>query len=141
MTEKIIGDIKPEEVIAITLASGGAMGDPGAIEVVDKNLKMYYTHFGEIASEKLGKIIPFIEKIDEIFDCLWRNSKVEVDSNWAGLYMGFGNCLFVRPELKEPMLDYIKANYAECSPAVELYTHWYDTLKEVVRKDVKIENG
>jgi hypothetical protein len=139
LTEKSIGDIKPDDVVAITLASGGAMGDPGAVEITDKNLNVYYTHLSEISSEKLERIVPFIKKIDDIFADIWVGDKVEIDGDWAGLYMGFGNCLFVRPELKEPMLNYIKANYTECSSNVELYTHWYDTLKEVVKKDAKMD--
>lgn len=43
-----IKDIKPDNLIAITIAEGGAMGDPGAIELVDNDLKLYHTHFGEI---------------------------------------------------------------------------------------------
>ncbi len=137
LTDKNLKAIKPENVVAITMASNGAMGDPGAVEITDKKLDVYYTHLGEISSEKLKRIIPFIEKIDDIFANIWTGGKVEIDGDWTGIYTGFGNCLFVRPELKEPMLDYIKANYTECSPTVELYTHWYDALKEVVGADTK----
>ncbi len=129
LTEKNIDSIKPEDIVAITLASGGAMGDPGAIEIVNINLKVYYTHLGEIEIQKLKKIIPFIDAIQLGID------EVEgLSGNWTSLYTGFGNFLIIRPELKGPILDYINKNYSdtECSKTVELYTHWYDALDNYI---------
>lgn len=39
------------------------MGDPGAIELVDKNLKVYYTHFGEVAKANLEHANPFLKSL------------------------------------------------------------------------------
>lgn len=137
LTDKNLGNLKSENIIAVTMASGGAMGDPGAIEITDKELNVYHTYLSETPVEKLENIIPFVKEIDKIFNSLWMNGKVEIDDDWTGIYTGFGNCLFVRPELRQPVLDYIKTNYKECSPTVELYTHWFDALKKVAKTSEK----
>ena len=128
LSEELLESIKTEDIIAITMAAGGAMGDPGAIELVDKDLKVYYTHFGDISEEALKKAIPFLGTLRVEFD------KIDgIGNDWAGLYTGYGNYLFVRPDLKEPILDFIKDNYGDSKlpPAVELYSHWYDALIDI----------
>ena len=56
-----------------------------------------------------------------------------VGDDWVGLYAGYGNYLFVRPELKEPILRFVEDNYggSKLSLTVELYSHWYDALEAV----------
>ncbi|MBR3256575.1 hypothetical protein IKG10_02830 [Candidatus Saccharibacteria bacterium] len=56
-----------------------------------------------------------------------------LDKDWAGLYTGFGNYLFVRSKYKSGILDYIDKNYGDSgySKTVELYSHWYDALNSV----------
>ena len=125
LSDETLRSIEPKDIIAITMASGGAMGDPGAIELVDKNLKIYYTHFGEIDNNKLKRVIPFMDTLHVAFDDI-----DGVGDYWAGLYTGYGNYLFVRPELKEPILHFVQDNYGDTGLplVVELYTHWYDAL-------------
>lgn len=104
------------------------MGDPSAIELVDKGLKVYYTHFGVFDNSKLKRVIPFIDTLRAEFDNI-----SGVSDDWASLYTGYGNYLFVRPELKEPILRFVEDNYgdSELSLVVELYSHWYDALMNV----------
>lgn len=139
ITNNNLKDIKPENIIAVTIASGGAMGDPGAIEITDKKLNIYYTHFGEISTEELERVIPFIKQFDKIFSDLWMKGEAKINNDWTGIYTGFGNGLFVNPKLNKSILSYIKTNYSntDCSPTIELYTHWYDALKEVTKKSTK----
>ena len=68
LSDETLRSIESKDIIAITMASGGAMGDPGAIELVDKNLKVYYTHFGEIDNNKLKRVIPFMDTLHVAFD-------------------------------------------------------------------------
>lgn len=128
LSEEKLKSIKPDDIIAITLAAGGAMGDPSAIELVDKKLRVYYTHFGEIDNSKLKKVIPFLDTLRVAFDDI-----EGVGDDWVGLYAGYGNYLFVRPELKEPILRFVEDNYGDSklSLTVELYSHWYDALEAV----------
>ena len=128
LTEKNLKTIKPEDVIAITIATGGAMGDPGAIEIVDKDLKVYITHLSEIDTSKLEGVIPFINTLQVMFDDI-----AGAGDDWAGLYTGYGNYLFVRPELKEPILHFVEEKYGNTNLplVVELYSHWYDALTSI----------
>ena len=93
LTKAKLDKLKSNDLIAITMASGGAMGAPGAIELVDKDLKVYYTHFGDFDNKKLEKVIPFLNTLDVMFDTI-----KGLSDDWAGLYTGYGNYLFVRPE-------------------------------------------
>ena len=126
LTKQSIKKLTPDNLIAITIADAGAMGDPGAIEFVDKNLKLYYTHFGEIEKSELERVIPFLKTLQLMFGDIEGLNK-----DWAGLYTGYGNYLFVRPEFKEPILHFVEENYgdSELPLVVELYSHWYDALK------------
>ena len=128
MTKQNIQKIKPDDLIAITIAEGGAMGDPGAIELVDKDLQIYRTHFGEIEKEDLEKVIPFLKTLGIGFGDVEGLSK-----DWGYLYTGFGNYLFIRPELKPKILDYIRKHYKDSKmpEIVELYSHWYEALENL----------
>lgn len=128
LTEKIIEELDANEIVAITLADGGAMGDPGAIMLVDKKLKKFCTHFGIIDDKKLVKVIPFLEKIKVNFDKV-----TGLDKDWDYIYTGFGNYLFIRPEFKDPILNYVEKNYKDpkLPSAVKIYGHWYEALKNI----------
>ena len=43
LTKNNIANLECENVIAITIAEGGAMGEPNAFHVVTKSLEHYYT--------------------------------------------------------------------------------------------------
>lgn len=131
LTDDILNNLKTENFIAITIAEGGAMGDPGAIEIVDKKLKLYRTHFGEIDDKLLREKIPFLNTLQIGFGNI-----DGLDKGWAGLYTGYGNYLFVRPKYKKPIEKYIEKNYgdSEVGPIVELYSHWYEALTEIAGK-------
>ena len=134
LTEELIEQINADDIIAITLCGGGGIGDLGAIELVNKNLEVFYLHRGDIDDDELEKLIPFIHTL-----------KVEYDDfrgltlGWEGLYTGCGNCLLLRSELKEPLLKYMKDNYydenSELPYVTELYLYWYDALKAVLKNE------
>ena len=130
LTDELLKKLKTEDFIAITLAEGGAMGDPGAIEIVDKDLKFYYTHFGEINDKILEDKIPFLKTVQIRFDGV-----TGFGDDWDYLYTGFGNHLFVKSEYKEPILKFIdeecKDDGKDIPKAAKLYTHWYEALKEI----------
>ena len=129
LTSELLKGLKPKDFIAITIAESGAMGDPGAIEIVDKNLKFYHTHFGEINDKILQEKIQFLNTLKIGFGDI-----DGLDKNWTGLYTGYGNYLFVRPKYEKPILKYINDNYGDTNipTIVELYSHWYDALTEIV---------
>ena len=128
LTNESIMGLQPDNLVAITIAEMGAMGDPGAIKFVDKKLKVYYTHFGEINDDLLGEAIPFLPKIS-----LMLGEVKGLPEDWDYLYTGYGNYLFIRPGLKDGISEYIRANYKDTKmpEIVELYSHWYEALKNV----------
>lgn len=134
LTEELIEQINADDIIAITLCGGGGMGDLGAIELVDKDLKVFYTHRKKIDDGKLEKLIPFIKTIE----VEWDNFK-GLTLGWEGLYTGCGNCLLLRSEFKEPLLKCMEDNYydenSELPYMTELYLYWYDALKAVLKNE------
>lgn len=129
LTDKILASLDSKDFIAIALAVSGAMGDPGSINIVDRSLKIYHTHFGEIDEKILREKIPFLKTLKVCFD--------DIDGlgeDWAGLSTGYGNYLFVRPEYEKPILRYISDNYSDTGmrEMLELYAHWYEALEEVI---------
>lgn len=130
LTNELFKSLDTKDFIAITLAEGEAMGNPGAIEIVDKDLKFYRTHFGEIDGKILEDKIPFLKTVQIRFDGV-----TGFGDDWSYLYTGFGNHLFVRPEYKEPILKFIdekcKNDGKDIPKAAKLYTHWYEALKEI----------
>ena len=129
LTEKLLADLKSDDLIAITMAADGAMGDPSLIELVDKDLKIYRTHFGVFDNSKLSKLIPFLDTLRvDLFDNIEGTG-----DDWAGLYTGCGNYLFVRSELKAPVLHFVEEKVSDTSMplVVELYAHWYDALVDL----------
>ena len=131
LTDDILSNLKTENFIAITIAEGGAMGDPGAIEIVDKELKLYRTHFGEIDDKLLRERIPFLNTLQIGFGNI-----DGLDKDWAGLYTGYGNYLFVKSKYEKPILKYIDNNYSNTKlpKVVELYSHWYEALTKIIGK-------
>lgn len=130
LTNNNIKAIKPDDLIAITIAEGGAMGDQGAIELVDNDLRLYHTHFGEIERDSLESVVPFLKTLD-----IGLGGVSGLSKDWTWLYTGYGNHLFIRPELKDGVLKYIRTNYkdTELPEAVELYSHWYEALENIIK--------
>jgi len=129
LTDDNIKIIKVDDLIAIAIAEGGAMGDPGAIELVDKDLKIYYTHFGEITNDNLEYVIPFLKIIS-----IGLGEVNGLPKEWDYLYTGYGNYLFILPRYKERILKYVQKKYKDTGmPAVvELYSHWYEALENIL---------
>jgi hypothetical protein len=130
LNDENVKDISPDSLIAITIAEGGAMGDPGAIELVNKDLEIYYTHFGEIKKDNLECAIPFLETLG-----IGLGEVDGLPKEWDYLYTGFGNYLFILPEYKEKVLEYIQENYKDTgtSVTIELYSHWYEALENIIK--------
>ena len=130
LTEENINDIIPGDLIAVTIAENGAMGDPGAVELVNKELDVYCTHFGEIEKTKLEAAIPFLKSLGVFF------GQVDgLSEDWEYLYAGYGNYLFLRPGLKDKVCDYIHDHYKDTGlpEMVELYSHWLEALEDVLK--------
>ena len=131
LTDDNIRVIKVDGLIAIAIAEGGAMGDPGVIELVDKDLKIYYTHFGEITNDNLEYVVPFLKTIS-----IGLGEVNGLPKEWDYLYTGYGNYLFILPRYKERILKYVQKKYKDTGmpTVVELYSHWYEALENILKK-------
>lgn len=134
LTDDNIKNIKPDMLIAITIAEGGAMGDPGAVELVDKDMRIYCTHFGEIGKENLERVIPFLKTLG-----IGLGEVDGLPKEWDYLYTGYGNYLFILPKYKEKVLEYVQEKYKDTGMpiTVELYSHWYEALEKIIKNREK----
>lgn len=128
LTNEIIGTLDYSDIIAITIAEGGAMGEPGGLELVKSDLSLYHTNlsYSDINTDKLFEKIPVLGKIKVFFG---NANNVE---DWKTFYMGFGNYLLVRDKYFEPYQKYLDENYKEGYEFVELYNSWYEILKQII---------
>lgn len=128
LTNENIDDIKYEDVIAVTIAEGGAMGEPNSFYVVLHNMKLYYLNFEftDIDMTKLNIKFPLLST----FKC-FSEHVFGIDSGWKWFNMGFGNYLLVRERYYEKIDDYINKNLSEEYEHGELYQKWFEILKIV----------
>lgn len=68
LTKNNIANLECENIIAITIAEGGAMGEPNAFHVVTKSLEHYYTNLSDtdISRETFFFLFSVIKK-DSLF--------------------------------------------------------------------------
>lgn len=124
-----IKDIDFDEVIAITVAEGGAMGEPNGLLVVDENMKLYHSNFafGNFKSDELKEKFPIIGG----FDC--PPDKInELDLDWKWFNLGAGNALLIRDKYYEYFKDRVESELGKDYKKGELYQRWYELLKKVV---------
>lgn len=124
-----IDKINYDEIIAVTIAEGGAMSEPNAFYAVLNNLERYYVNLGDsdITKEQFFKSFPVMEK----FNCLWEEV-LYLDKGWSWFNMGCGNYLLVREKYKDKIYNYIKGNFGDDWHHGELYQKWYEALKNII---------
>lgn len=129
LTKKNIEQITYENVIAITIAEGGAMGEPNAFHVVTKSLEHYYTNLGntDISRETFFDCFPLLKKIH----CFCEELE-GLEKDWSWFNMGFGNYLIIRTEYNDEMNNCIKTRLTENWQRGELYNNWYDLVKSII---------
>ena len=130
LTKDNLKDINYEDVIAVTIAEGGAMGEPNGFYAVTKNYKLYHLNFGHcnIDKKELYSTFPLLKTFRcccEIVDSL--------EDDWEWLNMGFGNYLMIREKFFEKVLLYIGSNFSENWQHGELYQNWYEVVKNVCK--------
>ena len=124
--EKNIKEIKYEDVAFYKEAEGGAMGEPGGVEIVMQNGKFYHTNIGmknTVFNNLLKNLFPF----ENLELCLEFASNVPKNFKWYNL--GYGNYLFVNQKIVknfEKMIKNIQKNS-------EIYIKWKDFAMEILK--------
>ncbi|MGN1379238.1 MAG: hypothetical protein ACI4XR_02445 [Bacilli bacterium] len=126
LSNEILDSIDYNKIIAVTIAEGGAMGEPNGFYAVDDKFNLYHTNFayGKVNFEKLkNKFILFNEEVDKI------------KKNWSWFYMGYGNYLLVRTFLGETIKKFIDEYFSDVYKHAELYDRWFYMLKYINEKE------
>ena len=126
LSEEQVKKLNYEDIVAFTVAEGGAMGNPGNIEiVVSKNDKLigYETNpsYGGIPLYKLYKAIPWLEKL-----VVGLGYIANVGEGWTHVDTGYGNHLFIRDFMSDSFDEKTKDKKVS-----EIYVSWKEWVAEI----------
>ncbi len=129
ITEENINDINYNQIIAVTIAEGGAMGEPNRFQVVDENMQLYHSNFadGMVKYDDLIKKFPLLKG----FECGCEQIN-NLDKGWKWFNLGAGNYLLVKDEYYKYFDDRVKEELGEKYKKSELYQKWFDILQKVI---------
>lgn len=132
LTKDNINKIKYEDIIAIFVAEGGAMGEPNAFHAVLKDLTHYYVNLGDVNSTRQDffKAFPLMESIR--CSCGEVN---DLEDGWNWFNVGFGNYLIVRNEYYKSIKEYIEKNMSDNWQIGELFNNWFSVLEKIIGSD------
>lgn len=123
ISDKNIKDIKCDDVMFFTYAESGAMGEGGAINLLNKEKKIYHTNYvyGDFNIKKLFKVFPPLENLK-----CFIHSVSGLDSNWKYIDMGFGNYLFIRKDIFKKFEKKLKEEIPEDTDFIPgfIYNNW-----------------
>ena len=127
--EKNYGDYKNLNIVAFSLAYGGAMGNPGEILVITKEALIYSMNYayGDMTIEMCNEVCPLLR------DCQFGFFEVEgTPVGWKGVPLGAGNFLV----LAEPIYNQLKHKLLEMPPHFR-YGEWIDMTLNLLNKRIR----
>lgn len=132
LTEKKVDQINYDDVLAFTVAEGGAFGRAGNIELVvlEGSKPMgYQTNplHGGLNISDLYKVIPWLKDVYVAF-----GFTKHIPSDWFYIDMGFGNHLFIRDNFKEEVWKKLDGK----KPS-EIYNSWKELLADTFETYIK----
>ena len=116
-----ISELEPNNIWACAGAAGGAMGDPGSINIIYTDEKNKIHHFGANWL-KAGFDLDLLAKRFEPINTPYKSSK-----GWTFIYLGCGNSLLVKDALYKIIAPYIKK-----IPDYEMYNKWLPLCVKVL---------
>lgn len=125
-------DYQDLDIVAYSFARGGAMGDPGGIEIVDRGGQVYHANYcygrHSIKSEHIKAVIPVFEnlRIGLLTSC-----KTEND-NWLSVDLGYGNYLFVSKAIGDRFNREVEA--IDDQSVGVLYQRWLGIVKRILKE-------
>ena len=126
--EKNYCDYVNLNVVAFSLAYGGAMGSPGEILVVTKEALVYRMNYvyGNMTIEMCDEVCP------QLKDCEFGMFDVDkTPIGWKGVRLGFGNFLV----LSDPIYNTLKDEILDMSVDI-LYSRWLEMTLNLLRTDI-----
>ena len=124
-----IKDINYDSIIAVTVAEGGAMGEPSGFLVVDDNMKLYHSNFvhGAVSNNDLVNKFPLLKG----FNCAPEKIN-EMNKGWKWFDLGAGNSLLIRDQYYNYFKDRVESELGKDYKKGELYQRWYELLQKIV---------
>ena len=121
----------PIDIVAFSWAFGGAMGDPGGVNIMSAYGKWFYFNwaFGDLTEAQVDEILPIISKCQ----LPMYGDTDKVPDGWKHIYLGCGNNLL----LKVQYVDLLSNSWEEFSKTEEgkgriLYSSWLKLMFEIV---------
>jgi ADP-ribosylglycohydrolase len=139
LTKDNYNDYDLLDVVAISIAEPGAMGDPCAIEFITSKSRVFYANPANenISLEQIISACPILSEIKlGLFGC------VKIPKGWKPTYLGAGNHLFIKESISEQFQLGTKQKQAEIKER-GLYNNWKtiveDCLDGTVYKNERVD--
>lgn len=126
-----------KDILFFMIAEGGAMGEPGAINFIKADGKMYHLNYvyGSIKIEEIYCVFPILKECK--FEMFGMNSKNP--DGWKYVSLGMGNHLIVKNYVNAQFQEQIRKYKSEG----EIYQNWSKLAKYIIdsKGDVKMKNN
>lgn len=115
------------DVVAISVAQPGAMGDPGSIKILSSKGEKYYANpwHDNISVESVYCVCPLLSHIRiSVIGCISK------PIGWHEIYLGCGNHLFINDTIYSQFQLGVK--YLENKEPYDLYNEWMGIVQDIV---------
>ena len=116
------------DIVAYQEAEGGAMGYPGGVFFVTSDKRIFFTSIWEqMSDDNLLKVFPPLAEVK--WGLIGRGTRYP--EGWHYEYLGMGNHLLVRDDLKEEFLKESDRLHRD-NPDLILYNLWLDSVLSIL---------
>ena len=131
ITKNNIEEIKYNNIMFLSFAEAGAMGEPGGIKILLKDSKLYHTNYcynKDIKIEDLFSIFPPLATF-QCGMCIVTN----LDKNWKWIDMGMGNYLLIRDKIHSKYMEYLEKEIENDKfRQGKIYAKWLEIAKKML---------
>ena len=112
----------PLNIIAFSYAYSGAQGEPGGVNIIDDNRRIFHFNYTEdkLKKNEIYEICPLIKDIE-------LNKIIE---EWCEINMGAGNILFVNKSISEE----VKEKTKDIKGPGALFCRWKNIILDIIKK-------